>query len=142
MANSIFRGQSCDEPSTKTGVVAGAYLPGTFVTIASDTLTQAASAEGRLLILTNRDYYTQDSSTAYASGETGAAYRFKKELEFQALAAVGNYTDGAELTVNASGQVALAASTDVVVAFVDGAKNITGAPALLDIVSSDRYVKS
>lgn len=142
MANNIFRGQACDEPKTKTGLVAGAYLPGTFVRLASGALTQAANAQGRLLLLTNRDYYTQGATDAFVSGETGAAYRLNKELEFQAVAAVGNYADGAELTVNASGQVAAAASTDIVIGFVDGAVNVTGSPALIDIVISDRYVKA
>lgn len=139
--NSIWRGQVEHQPHTVTGTVAGAYLPGSFVTKAGTVLTQAVSGAARVFLLSNREFYTQTDEDAYTSGDTGHAYRLKPEEEYRALAVAAAYTDGQALTVNASGQLAAAAAGDVVVAYVDGAVTIAGVE-LIDIVTANTYVSA
>ena len=143
--NRIFRGPIDEAPRSVSKPVAGAYLPGLLVTIGASTLTQAINATGRLAILAHRDFYSQDTSTAYTSGETGIAYRIKPDDEFQGLFAAGTYTFGQELTINASGQLAAAASTNTVVAFFDDkakAGVAQTANSLCDVVIANFYVKA
>ena len=119
-ANVIFRGPVEREPETINLPVAGAYLPGIFVTSDGSTLTQAADAEGRVFLLSNRRFYEQGPDTAYASGDTGVAYRLEPEQEYTARFAAGTYAKGDALTVNASGQMAAAGLDAVVIAYYDG----------------------
>lgn len=141
MANVIYRGPVEREPETLNLQVTGAYLPGTFVKkAATGKVTTATDGLGRLLLLSNPRFLERDIETAYAAGETGIQYRLEPEQEYQALAAIGNYADQAELTVNASGQLAAATAGDAVVAFVDGAKNLVAA-GFLDVVIATRYIK-
>lgn len=142
MANSVYRGPIDQQPHTITGLVNGALLPATFVTFDGTDFNQATSGAGRLLVLTNRDFYTQSILDAYADNETGIAYRPRPEDEFQSTMAAGTYTYGQELTVNASGQLAAAASTNVVVAFFDQAGATLSAGDLADVVIASKYVKA
>lgn len=143
MANTIFRGQTENEAKTLNLQVTGAYLPGTFVKKdATGKAVTATDGTGRLLLLSNPRYLERDITTAYAADETGIQYRLEPEQEYQAIAVLGNYADQAELTVNANGQLAAATTGAVVVAFVDGAKNITDATGFLDIVIANSYVKA
>jgi|TARA_Y100000296_G_C5180054_1_gene263554 hypothetical protein len=142
MANVIFRGPARVQPETVNLPVAGAYLPGTFVKSDGATLTQAADATGRLLLLSNRDMYTQGVTDAYAADETGVAYRIQPEYEMQAAFAAGTYTTGQELTLNASGQLTAAAATNLVVAFFDQAGATLTAGQLADVVIADTYTKA
>lgn len=143
MANVIYRGPVEREPETLNLQVTGAYLPGTFVKkAATGKVVTATDGTGRLLLLSNPRYLERDIATAYAADETGVQYRLEPEQEYQAIAVLGNYADQAELTVNASGQLAAAVAGNVVVAFVDGAKNITDATGFLDIVIANSYVKA
>lgn len=142
MANVIYRGPVEREPETINIPVSGALLPGTFVVKdVSGSAAQASSGEGRLMLLSNPRFLERDIETAYTSGETGIQYRLEPEQEYQAVAVTGNYADQSELTVNSSGQLAAATSGDLVVAFVDGAKNITDATGFLDVVIATRYTK-
>lgn len=142
MANVIYRGPVEREPETLNLPVAGAYLPGTFVRkAATGKVVTADSGTGRLLLLSNPRFLERDIETAYAADETGIQYRLEPEQEYQAIAVLANYADQAELTVNASGQLAAATAGDIVVAFVDGAKNITDATGFLDIVIANAYTK-
>lgn len=134
MANVIYRGPTAREPETINLPVAGAYLPGTFVTSDGSELTQAAAAEGRLLLLGNRRFYEQGPDDAYTADETAVAYRIESDQEYTAVAAAGAYVHGAALTVNASGQVAAATAGDVVVAFVDGSPGTLAEAGRIDIV--------
>lgn len=120
MANVIYRGPVTREPVTINLPVVGAYLPGTFVTSDGAELTQAADAEGRVFLLSNRRFYDQGPDDAYVADETGVAYRIEPEQEYQARFAAGTYAKGDALTVNASGQVAAAGLDAVVVAYYDG----------------------
>lgn len=142
MANSVYRGPVDRQPHTITGLVNGALLPASFVTFDGTDLSQATSGVGRLFVLTNRDFYTQSITDAYADNETGLAYRLEPEAEFQAVFAAGTYTYGQELTVNASGQLAAAASTNRVVAFFDQAGATLSAGDLADVVIANSYVKA
>lgn len=134
MANVIYRGPTAREPETINLPVAGAYLPGTFVTSDGSELTQAAAAEGRLLLLGNRRFYEQGPDDAYAADETAVAYRLEGEQEYQARFAAGTYANGDPLTVNASGQAAAATAGDLIVAYYDGAGATLGAGDRDDIV--------
>ncbi len=143
--NRIFRGSTAEQPKSVSKPVTGALLPGTFVTIGATAFAQATAPAGRVGILAHRDFYNQDATTAYISGETGIAYRVEPELEFQVAVAAGTYTFGQELTIAASGRLAAAASTNVVVAFFDDASKAgvaQSAGALCDIVIANSYTKA
>lgn len=143
--NRIFRGSIDEQPKTVSKPVTGALLPATFVTIGASALAQATAPTGRLGILANRDFYSQDNVTAYASGDTGIAYRVEPDLEFQVAVAAGTYTFGQELTVGASGRLTAAASGNVVVAFFDDASKAgvaQSAGALCDVVIANYYTKA
>lgn len=128
MANVIYRGPIAREPQTVNGLVAGTYLPGTVVSYDGTNLTEVADSLAslagataqRILILSNRRFYDQGPDTAYASGDTGVAYRAEGDQEYQGRFAAGTYARGDLLTVTA-GQFTAAASGDVVVAYYDGA---------------------
>ena len=146
MANRIFRGKSEKTVSNKT--VAGAYLPGTFVTEGASTLTQATSPAGLLRVLANRDWYsdggmtaTDPLLTAYASGDTADAYAIEPGYVFQVAAAAGTYTFGQELTIGAGGRVTAAASTNLVIGFAKTAGTVA-AGALIDVEIANFYVKA
>lgn len=137
--NAIWRGQAEHQPKTVTGTVAGAYSPGYFVTKSGTELTVAATAQARVFLLSNREFYTQTSTDAYESGDTGHAYRLKPEEEFRAIAAIGTYAEGDALTVNTSGQLAAAATGDVVIGYADEGKTLAAA-GFLDFVVANSYV--
>lgn len=146
MANRIFRGSAEKTVSNKT--VAGAYLPGTFVTEGATTLTQATAPAGLLRVLANRDWYsdggltaTDPLLTAYASGDTADAYAIESGYIFQVAAAAATYTFGQELTIGAGGRVTAAASTNLVIGFARtaGAKS---AGDLIDVEIANFYVKA
>lgn len=142
VANVIYRGPIEREPETINLPVAGAYLPGIFVKASATQLTQATAGTGRNMLLSNRRFYDQDLNTAYASGDTGVAYRLQPDDEFQAQFAAGTYAKGDELTIDANGRLAAAAATNVVVAFYDGAGATLTAGDLDDIVIANSYVKA
>ena len=139
----IYRGPANDEPRTISDrTVAGAYLPGTAVVIGSTTMTQATAPSGRIALLSNRDFYDQSVTDAYASGDTGVAYRLEPEKEVLWAMAAATYTFGQELTIAAAGRLAAAASGNVVVAFFDQAGAAIAAGALCDVVTANRYTKA
>jgi hypothetical protein len=146
MANRIFRG--CAEETVSNKTVAGAYLPGTFVTEGASTLTQAAAPTGLLRVLANRDWYsdggltaTDPLLTAYASGDTADAYAIEQGKIFQVAAAAATYTFGQELTITTGGRVTAAASTNIVIGFsrTAGAKS---SGDLIDVEIANFYVKA
>jgi hypothetical protein len=134
MANVIFRGPVSREPETINLPVAGAYLPGTFVTSDGEELTQATVGSGRLLLLGNRRFYDQGPLGAYEAEETAVAYRLEPEHEYQAAMAAGTYAFGAPLTVGAAGRLTAATAETVVVAYFDQAGGTLTAGALADVV--------
>jgi hypothetical protein len=148
MANRIFRAPTDRQPITVSDkTVAGAYLPGTFVTEGSGTLTQATAFAANLMLLADRDFYatgwntsTDPLLTAYASGDTGVAFELEPGFRFQAACAAATYTYGQELKVAAAGRLAAAASGDIVVGFsrVAGAKS---AGDLIDFKVANFYTK-
>ena len=144
MAARIYRGSFEAEPRTISKPVSGALLPGTFVAITS-TIAQATALSGaRVGILGSRDMWSGDADTAYASGDTGIAYRLRPGFEFQAQVAAATYTYGQELTVGASGRLVAAATGNVVVAFFDDKVKsgvAQSAGALCDIVIANAYTK-
>lgn len=157
MANTVFRGPAGDQPKTISDrTVSGALLPCTLVFVGATQFTQATAVSGgRLALLSNRDFYNPmgsafDSSdpltTAYTSGETGVAYEMEPGQVYQIAAAAATYTNGQELTAAASGRVAAAASTNVVIGHVDlGAgvsSRVVAAGELIDVVIANRYTKA
>lgn len=129
MAARAYRGPVDRTPQTITDkVVAGAYLPCTFVTEDATTLTQATSPvpAGALRLLVNRDFYAPSSDSfdstnpllkAYASGDSGVAAVLEPGQRYMVAAAAATYAVGQELTIGAGGRVAAAASTNVVRAY-------------------------
>jgi len=148
MPNRIYRGHVERQPrSVSDKTVAGAYLPGTFVTEGASALTQATAFAPNLLLLADRDYYSLgalDSNdplkVAYASGDTGLAYELNPNDRFQAAVAAATYTFGQELTVGAAGRLTAAVTGNVVVGFARtaGAKS---AGDLIDFTVANFYTK-
>ncbi len=97
MANRIYRGPAAHQPRTVSDkAVAGAYLPGTFVTEGASSLTQATAFGPMLRLLSDRDFYNAahfDASdplkAAYASGDSGVAYLLAPTHLYQAAVAAG-----------------------------------------------------
>lgn len=147
--NRIDRNPLGRQPKTVSDkTVAGAYLPGTFVTEGASTFTQATAFAAMLRLLTNREFYstghfdtTSPLKTAYASGDTGIAYVLEPGQEYQAAAAAATYTFGQELTVGASGRLAAAASGDKVVGFCKQA-GAASAGDLIDFEVAITYTKA
>lgn len=143
MANTIYRGPSTRQPLTVNLPVAGAYVPGTFVSSDLSELTQITSAAGNdYLILSNVDFYTQTATDAYTSGDTAVAYKPEPQMEVQASMAAATYAYGDELTIAASGRLAAATSGDMVVAFFDQAGGAVTAGALADVRFCNTYIKA
>ena len=140
----IFRYPTEKQPTTVSDKpVAGAYLPGTFVEETASQLVQVTAhtaAAGKLpLLLTNRDWYGQDVLTAYASGDTGAAYELEPGYIVQAALAAGTYTNNQPLTIGAAGRLVAAVAANVVVAhFVDTPGAYT-AGQLADVQIANSY---
>ena len=132
--------------------VSGALLPATAVFVGATQLTQAATTSGgRLALLSDRDYYGAGASgmnatdpllTAYTSGETVAAVLLEPQMEVVWAMAAGTYTNGQELTIAASGRLAAAAATNIVVAHYDQAGATLAAGALADVTVCNFYTKA
>lgn len=144
----IYRGPHNKQPRTVSDkAVAGAYLPGTFVTEGVTTLTQATAPGARLRLLSHRDYYAAMGShfdnsdplkTAYAANDSGVAYVLEPGQQYQAAMAAGTYTFGHPLTVGAAGRLTAAVAGNVVVAFADKAITVA-AGDLLDVEIANFY---
>jgi hypothetical protein len=141
-AHVIYRGPVEREPETINLPVAGAYLPGTFVTSDLAEFTQAADSLGRLMLLNNRRFYTQTDVDAYEADETGIAYRLEVEQEYRAVVVAATYAYGDPLTVNASGLLAAATAGTKVVAYFDGAGAVIATDSLADIVIANSYISA
>lgn len=122
-ANVIYRGPISREPETINLPVAGAYVPGIFVTSDGSQLTQATAvdAEGRVFVLGNRRFYGQGPDEAYASGDTGVAYELEPGHKYSVQFAAGTYAHGDKLAIDANGRLAAAGLDAVVVATYDDA---------------------
>lgn len=152
MANRIFRGPAAHQPRTVSEKsVAGAYLPGTFVTEGATQLTQAVAFGPLLRLLADRDFYSSIGShfdatdplkAPYAANDTAVAYVLEPTHRYQAAVAAAVYTFGQELTVAASGRLAAAASGDVVVAYFSGAPGAKAAGDLVDVEIANFYAKA
>lgn len=141
-AHKIYRGLDPEKRTVSNLNVAAAYLPGTFCTASATTLTQATAGTGRLFILSNRDFYDHDIDNAYASGDTAVAYEIAPTDKFIGRFAAATYTYGQELTVAASGRLAAAASTNVVVGFYSGTGVALSAGDLDEFVVANSYTKA
>jgi len=152
MANRIYRGPADRQPKTVSDkTVAGAYLPGTFVTESATALTQATAFGANLRLLGSRDFYdvtgaaftsTDPLLTAYASGDTGIGYVMEPGQQYQAAVAAATYTWGQELTIGAAGRLVAAASTNTVVAYSRTATGAKSAGDLIDIEIANHYTKA
>ena len=111
--NVIYRGPIKDEPETVSDkTVAGAYLPGILVTESASALTVA---------------------TAYASGDTGVAYRPRPGEIYQVRVAATTYAKSDPLTVGASGYLEDAAAGERVLAFFEDTPGAYSAGDLADV---------
>lgn len=150
MPNKIYRGPTARQPHTVTDkTVAGAYLPGTFVTEGVATLTQATAFGPGLRLLANRDFYseghfnaTDPLLTAYASGDNGVAYMLEPAQTYMGAVAAATYTYGQELTVGAAGRLAAAASGNTVVGFFRSTGAAKSAGDLVDFEVANFYTKA
>ena len=149
MPNRIYRGPQDRQPKTVSGkTLAGAYLPGTFVSEGAATLTQVTAFGPNVRLLGNRDFYsdgaltaTDPLLTAYASGDTGVAYVLEPGQQYQAAVAAATYTYGQELTIGAAGRLAAASSTNVVVGYARSA-GVKSAGDLIDFEVANHYAKA
>lgn len=133
--NVIYRGPVKDEPETVNLPVAGAYSPGIMVTSDGSQLTVATASniEDDLLILSNRRFYDQDVTTAYASGDTGVAYRPRPGEVYQVRVAAATYAVGATLTIGASGYLTATGTSERVLAFFADTAGAYSAGDLADV---------
>lgn len=143
--NVIYRGPVTSgwQPRTVSDkTVAGAYLPGTFVEEAADTLVQLTTALAKLpMILSNVEFKDQDINTAYTSGDTGVAYHLEPGQVYQARLAAATYAKDAPLTIGASGRLTAATAGTVVVAFFSDTPGAYSAGDLADvIIAANTYV--
>jgi len=152
MSNRIYTGPADRQPKTISDrTVTGALLPGTAVSVLVATLAQATAPTAvRLALLADRDFYSAGQldandplKVAYASGDTGVAYVLEPGQSYMWAVAAATYTNGQELTVAASGRLAAAASTNVVVAYYDGPNSVArSAGDLVDVVIAPFYTKA
>lgn len=141
--NVIYRGPIKDEPETVSDkTVAGAYLPGILVTESATELTVATAAdmEADLLVLSNRRFYDQDVATAYASGDTGVAYRPRPGEVYQVRLAAATYAKGDTLTIGASGYLTATGTSERVIATFDDTPGAFSAGALADVRISTGFL--
>ena len=134
--NVIYRGPIKDEPETVSDkAVAGAYSPGILVTEGASafTVATASNMEDDLLILSNRRFMEQDVTTAYASGDTGVAYRPRPNEVYQVRLASATYAKGDTLTIGASGYLTKTSTADRVIATFDDTPGAFAAGALADV---------
>lgn len=141
-ANKVYRGSNEQKKTISNLKTAGAYLPGTFCSLSATTLTQATTAAQRVVLLANREFGGQSIDTAYASGDTAVAYELVPTEPYVARFAAATYTYGQELTVGASGRLAAAASTNVVIGFYTGSGVALSAGDLDEFVVANAYVKA
>lgn len=150
-ASRAYRGPADRQPKTISDrTVSGALLPCTAVAVTATQFSQATAVSGgRLALLANRDFYSTDfyDSTnplldAYTSGDTGVAYVLEPGQKYLWAAAAATYTNGQELTIGASGRVAAAASTNIVVAYFDGTTGAYSAGDLIEVEIANFYTKA
>lgn len=149
MPNRIYRGPNDRQPKTVSDkTVAGAYLPGTFVTEGASTLTQATAFAPGLRLLSDRDYYSLGAldandplKVAYASGDGGVAYVLEPGQAYQGAVAAATYTYMQELAVGAAGRLVAAASGNIVVGFNKSA-GAKAAGDLVDFEVANYYTKA
>jgi hypothetical protein len=141
--NVIYRGPVTSgwQPRTVSDkTVAGAYLPGTFVEEAAETLVQLTTALAKLpMILSNMEFKDQDIATAYTSGDTGVAYHLEPGQVYQARLAAATYAKDAPLTIGAAGRLTAATAATPVVAFFSDVPGAYAAGALADVVIANTY---
>lgn len=141
MANVIFRGPTEKQARTVSLPVAGAYLPGVFVSSDGAALTVLTTAVGKEpLLLSNRDFYGQDVETAYAALDTGIAYHLEVGFQMQARLAAATYAVNDPLTIGASGYLTAATLGTVVVAFFAGVAGAKTAGQLDDVTIANSFV--
>lgn len=143
-AHVIYRGSNPAKETVSNLKLAGAYLPGTFCTASSTTLTQTSSgvSQGRLLLLSNRPFAGQSISDAYASGDTAVAYDLNDGDEFIARFDAATYTYGQELSIGTNGRLKAAASGQVVFATYTGSGVALSAGDFDDFRVINSYVKA
>jgi hypothetical protein len=122
--------------------VADAYLPGTLVTEdgAEFTLATSSEIEAELLILSNRQFYDHDIATAYASGDTGVAYRPKPGEVYQVRLAAATYAKGDTLTIGAGGRLRKTSTDERVLAFFDGVAGEFSVGDLADVRIANSFL--
>lgn len=141
-AHKIYRGIDPEKKTVSNLKLAGAYLPGTFCSASSTTLTQATTAKQALYLLSNREFMGQDIADAYASGDTAVAFEPLPGDRFIARFAAATYTYNQELTVGASGRLAAASSGDAVIGFYRGSGVALSAGEFDEFVVANSYAKA
>ncbi|MEY4426687.1 MAG: hypothetical protein RL535_985 [Pseudomonadota bacterium] len=141
-AHKIYRGIDPEKKTVSNLKVAGAYLPGTFCSASSTTLTQATTAKQALYLLSNREFMGQDIADAYASGDTAVAFEPWPGDRFMGRFAAATYTYNQELTVGASGRLAAAASGDAVIGFYRGSGVALSAGEFDEFIVANSYAKA
>lgn len=151
MAKRIYTGPQDRQPKTISNrTCATALLPGTAVTVGATQFSQATAPNAsRIALLADRDFYNTDQlnandplTTAYASGDTGVAYELEPGQRYMWAMAAGTYTNGQELTIGAAGRLTAAATTNVVIAYYDGAGATLTAGQLADVAIANTYTKA
>lgn len=111
----------------------GAIVPGNLIVMASGEFANAgATTTGKVFIAQDNYLAMKGVDDAYAAGDVVIGMELLDEKFFNARVATGNnVTRGAALTPAANGTLALASTSDMVVAFAEEAYNNTSGSAQL-----------
>lgn len=111
----------------------GNIKPGNIIVMSSGTFANAgASTVGKVFIAQDNYLAQKGVDDAYTSGDTVIGMELLDEQFFNArVATANNVTRGAALTPAASGNLALASTSDMVVAFAEEDYNNTSGSAQL-----------
>lgn len=133
--NKIFAGPATEtKPQVQELPAAAAgIVPGNIIVMSSGEFANAgASTVGKVFIAQDNYLAMKGVDDAYDSGDTVIGMELLDEQFFNARVATGNnVTRGAALTPAANGELAIAALSDMVVAFAEEAYNNTSGSAQL-----------
>ena len=139
MAKVIFvsAGGIDTHPVTLEKQVTTALTPGTIVKVSTSTdkfeVAGADDDRAELLVLTNDRGTEQGVDTAYTADDTGFAYRILPGQKLNVRSTAVAWNPGQAVTVAASGQIAAAGASDVILGFVE--ENYASAVTAGDLVT-------
>lgn len=135
--NRIFAGPATERtPQVRELPAAAAITPGELIVVSSGEFTPAGASTIGKVWIAQENYLTQSGvDTDYAAGDTVIGLELLDEQFFNARVATGNNLSiGTALTPAANGALAIASTSDLVVAYSEEAyNNNTGSAQLVRV---------